>query len=350
MLAAREGYRSVELLKRYTTLGMSTDQGKTSNINGHAIMAALTERAIPEVGTTTSRPPYSPVAIGAFAGHHRGKDFRPTRLTAGHGWARERGATFVEAGQWLRAQWFAAPGETQWQQTVSREVKAVRSGVGVCDVSTLGKIDIQGPDSAAFLDRLYINMFSTLPIARGALRADAARGRPGPRRRHHGAARRRALRHVDHHRERREGDAAPGARPAGALAGAGCADRLGHRAVVPICHRRSPLTSTAGAPARRCAGPLQRRISLSRLRAIHVARGPGAAVPHFLLRRDGLRARRSGALRRCRHTRHHRGGRPSSASLPTAPRRSESCASRRVTSPATSSTARRPPPTWGWAA
>jgi heterotetrameric sarcosine oxidase alpha subunit len=166
VLAAREGYRSVELLKRYTTLGMSTDQGKTSNINGHAIMAALTERAIPEVGTTTSRPPYSPVAIGAFAGHHRGKDFRPTRLTAGHGWARERGATFVEVGQWLRAQWFAAPGETQWQQTVSREVKAVRSGVGVCDVSTLGKIDIQGADSAAFLDRLYINMFSTLPIAR----------------------------------------------------------------------------------------------------------------------------------------------------------------------------------------
>ncbi len=166
VLAAREGYRSVELLKRYTTLGMSTDQGKTSNINGHAIMAALTERAVPEVGTTTSRPPYSPVAIGAFAGHHRGKDFRPTRLTAGHGWARERGATFVEVGQWLRAQWFAAPGETQWQQTVSREVKAVRSGVGVCDVSTLGKIDIQGRDSAAFLDRLYINMFSTLPIAR----------------------------------------------------------------------------------------------------------------------------------------------------------------------------------------
>jgi heterotetrameric sarcosine oxidase alpha subunit len=166
VLAAREGYRSVELLKRYTTLGMSTDQGKTSNINGHAIMAALTERAIPEVGTTTSRPPYSPVAIGAFAGHHRGKDFRPTRLTAGHGWARERGATFVEVGQWLRAQWFAAPGETHWQQTVSREVQAVRSGVGVCDVSTLGKIDIQGRDSAVFLDRLYINMFSTLPIAR----------------------------------------------------------------------------------------------------------------------------------------------------------------------------------------
>ncbi len=165
-LAAREGFRSVELLKRYTTLGMATDQGRTSNLNGHAIMAALTERAIPEVGTTTSRPPYTPVAIGAFAGHHRGRHFKPTRLTAGHDWARERSDAFVEAGQWLRAQWFAAPGESDWLQTVSREVKAVRSGVGVCDVSTLGKIDIQGADAAAFLDRVYVNLFSTLAAGR----------------------------------------------------------------------------------------------------------------------------------------------------------------------------------------
>ena len=165
-LAAREGFRSVELLKRYTTLGMATDQGRTSNLNGHAIMAALTERAIPDVGTTTSRPPYTPVAIGAFAGHHRGKHFKPTRLTAGHGWAREHSDAFVEAGQWLRAQWFAAPGESDWLQTVSREVKAVRSGVGVCDVSTLGKIDIQGADSAALLDRVYINLFSTLAVGK----------------------------------------------------------------------------------------------------------------------------------------------------------------------------------------
>jgi sarcosine oxidase subunit alpha len=165
-LAAREGFRSVELLKRYTTLGMATDQGRTSNLNGHAIMAALTERAIPDVGTTTSRPPYTPVAIGAFAGPHRGKHFKPTRLTAGHEWARERSDAFVEAGQWLRAQWFAAPGESNWLQTVTREVKAVRSGVGVCDVSTLGKIDIQGSDSAAFLDRVYINLFSTLAVGR----------------------------------------------------------------------------------------------------------------------------------------------------------------------------------------
>jgi heterotetrameric sarcosine oxidase alpha subunit len=165
-LAAREGFRAVELLKRYTTLGMATDQGKTSSVNGQAIMAALTERAIAELGTTTSRPPYTPVALAAFAGIHRGKDFKPTRLTAAHAWAQERGATFVEAGDWLRAQWFAAPGETDWLQIVSREVKAVRSSVGVCDVSTLGKIDIQGRDAGAFLDRLYINLFSTLPMGK----------------------------------------------------------------------------------------------------------------------------------------------------------------------------------------
>jgi sarcosine oxidase subunit alpha len=165
-LAAHEGYRSVELLKRYTTLGMATDQGKTSNINGHAIMAALTGRAIPDVGTTVSRPPYTPVAIGAFAGHHRGRDFRPVRRTASHDWAAARGAVFVEAGQWLRAQWFPLPGESDWLTSVTREVNGVRTGVGVCDVSTLGKIDVQGADAAAFLDRVYCNMMSTLAVGK----------------------------------------------------------------------------------------------------------------------------------------------------------------------------------------
>ncbi len=165
-LAAREGFSSVEHLKRYTTLGMATDQGKTANVNGLAILAALTARAIPETGSTLARPPYTPVALGALAGHHRGKEFRPTRRTAGHQRAAERGATFVEAGAWLRAQWFAAPGEADWLATVSREVKAVRAGVGVCDVSTLGKIDIQGPDAGAFLDRVYTNTFSTLPVGK----------------------------------------------------------------------------------------------------------------------------------------------------------------------------------------
>jgi heterotetrameric sarcosine oxidase alpha subunit len=165
-IAEREGFRSVEHLKRYTTLGMATDQGKTANVNGLAIMAALTGKSIPETGTTTFRPPYTPVAIGAFAGHHREKHFRPTRLTSSHAWAAEQGAIFVETGQWLRAQWFPKPGETDWLTSVNREVTAVRGGVGVCDVSTLGKIDIQGADAGTLLDRVYINGFSALPVGK----------------------------------------------------------------------------------------------------------------------------------------------------------------------------------------
>jgi sarcosine oxidase subunit alpha len=165
-LAAREGFRSVEHLKRYTTLGMGTDQGKTSSVNGQALMAALTQREIGAIGTTVFRPPYTPVAIGALAGAHRGREFRPTRLPASHGWAEKLGATFVTVGPWLRAQWFPSEDDSNWSDTVAREVRAVRSGVGVCDVSTLGKIDVQGSDSAAFLDRVYINMFSTLSVGK----------------------------------------------------------------------------------------------------------------------------------------------------------------------------------------
>jgi len=165
-LAAREGFVSVEHLKRYTTLGMATDQGKTSQVNGQALLASATGRSMAEAGTILSRPPYLPVAIGALAGHHRDEHFRPERHTASHRWAVEQGATFVDAGQWKRAQWFARPGETDWMQTVVREVTATRTGVGICDVSTLGKIDVQGPDAGALLDRLYINTVSTLPVGK----------------------------------------------------------------------------------------------------------------------------------------------------------------------------------------
>ena len=165
-LAAREGFHSVEHLKRYTTLGMATDQGKMSNVNGLAIMAVLTGETIPATGTTSYRPPHSPVAIGTFAGHHRGGEFRPVRLTPSHHWAQEQNAVFVETGAWLRAQFFPRPGEASWFDTVRREVQTVRSGVGFCDVSTLGKIDVHGPDAGIFLDRLYINTFSNLPIGR----------------------------------------------------------------------------------------------------------------------------------------------------------------------------------------
>jgi heterotetrameric sarcosine oxidase alpha subunit len=164
-LAAREGFRSVEHLKRYTTLGMATDQGRTANVAGLAMMAALTGRSIPETGTTTYRPPYTPVAIAAFAGHHRGKAYRPTRRTPSHAWAEQQGAVFVETGPWLRAQYFPHAGEKEFE-TISREVRAVRAGVGFCDVSTLGKIELHGPDVGAFLDRLYVNTFSTLPVGR----------------------------------------------------------------------------------------------------------------------------------------------------------------------------------------
>jgi sarcosine oxidase subunit alpha len=166
VLAEREGFRSVEHLKRYTTLGMATDQGKTANVNGLAIMAGITDRSIPITGTTVFRPPYTPVAIGAFAGHHRGKEFRPFRLTPSHAWAEEQNAVFVETGLWLRAQYFPRTGERDWLETVNREVRTVRSAVGFCDVSTLGKIDVQGPDAAIFLDRLYINGWSTLSIGK----------------------------------------------------------------------------------------------------------------------------------------------------------------------------------------
>ena len=161
-LAHREGFRSVEHLKRYTTLGMATDQGKLANVNGLALMAELTGLGIAETGTTMFRPPYTPVAIGALAGHHRGRDFRPTRLTPAHDWAIRRRAEMVEAGAWLRASYFPAPGEDGWQQSTDREVLAVRGGAGVCDVSTLGKIELTGPDVGVLLDRLYINTFSTL--------------------------------------------------------------------------------------------------------------------------------------------------------------------------------------------
>ena len=165
-LSHQEGYRSVEHLKRYTTLGMATDQGKTSNMGGLAIMAELAGKAIPEVGTTIFRPPYTPTAIGVFGGRHRGKEFHPTRLTPSHTWAEEQGAVFVEVGNWLRAQWFPRMGETTWRESVDREVLATRNSVGVCDVTTLGKIDVQGTDAAAFLNKVYCNGFAKLPVGR----------------------------------------------------------------------------------------------------------------------------------------------------------------------------------------
>jgi methylglutamate dehydrogenase subunit C len=165
-LAQLEGFETVEHLKRYTTLGMATDQGKTSSVTGLAIMAEITGRSITETGTTVYRPPHVPVAIGALAGHHRDENFHSTRLTPSHHWAKKQGAVFVDTGLWKRAQWYPNPGEKDWLESVTREVRAVRSGVGFCDVSTLGKIDVHGPDAGAFLDRVYTNTFSTLAVGK----------------------------------------------------------------------------------------------------------------------------------------------------------------------------------------
>ena len=165
-LAQQENFTSVEHMKRYTTLGMATDQGKTGNVIGLAIMADLTGRSIPETGTTIYRPPYTPVALGALAGRSRGREFKPFRLTPSHHWATQQGATFVEVGNWLRTQWVPKAGETEWRQSVDREVLATRKSVGICDVTTLGKIDIQGTDAGAFLDRVYANTFSTLAVGK----------------------------------------------------------------------------------------------------------------------------------------------------------------------------------------
>ena len=165
-LANREGFRSVELLKRYTTMGMATDQGKTSNISGLAILAEEAGKTIPEVGTTIFRPPYTPVPMGALGGRARGRDFRPYRLTPSHKWAEANGATFVEVGNWLRAQWYARPGEKGWRDSVDREVEMTRGSVGICDVTTLGKIDVQGKDAAAFLNKVYANGFAKLDVGK----------------------------------------------------------------------------------------------------------------------------------------------------------------------------------------
>ena len=165
-LAHQENFRSVEHLKRYTTLGMATDQGKTSNLGGLAVMAELTGQTIAETGTTIFRPPYTPVALGVLAGRARGKEFRPVRKTPSHKWAEEQGAVFVEVGMWLRAQWFPKPGETHWRESVDREVLATRRSVGICDVTTLGKIDVQGSDAALFLNRIYANGFAKLAVGK----------------------------------------------------------------------------------------------------------------------------------------------------------------------------------------
>ena len=164
-LAAREGYTSVEHLKRYTTLGMGTDQGKTSNVIGLALLAQAIDKRIADVGTTTFRPPYEPITLGAVAGDEQGPHLAPTRRTAMHAWHAAQGARFVTAGLWLRPHSYPRSGESE-DDAANREARNVRTNVGVVDVSTLGKIELAGRDVATFLDRVYANTFSTLAVKR----------------------------------------------------------------------------------------------------------------------------------------------------------------------------------------
>jgi sarcosine oxidase, subunit alpha len=164
-LATREGFHSIEHIKRYTTTGMATDQGKISNLNALGIVSSEMGKSIPEVGLTTFRMPFTPVTFGAFAGLSRGELFDPVRTTPIHDWARERGAVFEDVGLWKRARFFPQPSETM-HAAVARECRAVRQACGMFDASTLGKIEVVGKDAATFLDRLYVNSWTTLAVGR----------------------------------------------------------------------------------------------------------------------------------------------------------------------------------------
>ncbi len=164
-LAVQEGFQSIEHVKRYTTTGMATDQGKTSNINALGLVAGALELTPTEVGTTTFRPPYTPTTFGAFAGQSRGAIFDPERITPSHDWAVAQGAAFEDVGLWKRA-WYFPQGNEKMHDAVLRECKAVRDSVGIFDATTLGKIEVVGPDAAEFLNRIYTNSWLKLKPGR----------------------------------------------------------------------------------------------------------------------------------------------------------------------------------------
>jgi sarcosine oxidase subunit alpha len=164
-LALREGFRSIEHVKRYTTTGMATDQGKTSNLNALGIVARGLERNLPEVGLTTFRMPYTPVTFGSFAGVARGELFDPTRRTPMHGWAAGHGAVFEDVGLWKRARYYPQANEDM-HAAVARECRAVRERCGLFDASTLGKIEVVGKDAVTFMNRLYVNAWDKLSPGR----------------------------------------------------------------------------------------------------------------------------------------------------------------------------------------
>jgi sarcosine oxidase subunit alpha len=164
-LAAREGYESVEHTKRYTTLGMATDQGKLSNINGLAVLSDALGQPIPATGTTTFRPPYTPISFGAISAEARGEIFQPLRRTSMHAWHEAHGVAWEPVGLWRRPYTYPRTGESH-RTAVNREITNTRTNVGLLDASTLGKIVVKGPDAGRFLDMMYTNMMSTLPVGK----------------------------------------------------------------------------------------------------------------------------------------------------------------------------------------
>ena len=192
-LAVREGFRSIEHIKRYTTNGMATDQGKTSNLNGLQLASDALGLPVTQIGLTTFRPPYTPQTFGALLGHHKGELFQPLRKTVIDPWAEARGAVYEPVAQWRRARYFPKAGEDM-HAAVARECLAVRNGVGIFDASTLGKIEVVGPDAAEFLNRMYTNPWKALEPGRcryglllgedGFIRDDGVSARLAPDRFH----------------------------------------------------------------------------------------------------------------------------------------------------------------------
>jgi sarcosine oxidase subunit alpha len=192
-LAVREGFRSIEHIKRYTTNGMATDQGKTSNLNGLQIASTALGKPVTDIGLTTFRPPYTPQTFGALAGHAKGELFQPLRKSPIDGWAEDNGAVFELVAQWRRARWFQQ-GRESMEAAVARECRAVRNNVGMFDASTLGKIEVVGPDAAEFLNRMYTNPWKGLEPGRcryglllgedGFIRDDGVSARMAPDRFH----------------------------------------------------------------------------------------------------------------------------------------------------------------------
>ena len=337
-LAAREGFRIPEHLKRYTTLGMATDQGKTGNPNGAAVLANVTGRYLGAVGTTTFRPPFTPVAISAFAGHHRGEDFRPARLAPSHALGRGAGRG-VRRDRAVVARALLSEGRRGTpQDAVNREVANVRNQVGVCDVSTLGKIDVQGRDAGTFLDRVYANTFSTLPVGKaryglmlredGFVLDDGTTARLAEDHYFMTTTTANAVKVMQHLEFCQQCSLARARRAAG----------LGHRAMGAISPwpARAPATCCRPWSIRPTISPT-RRFPISPARDVTVCGGmPARLLSPVLLRRARLRDRRAGAVRRQPGAADHGGRRARSASRPTAPRRSACCASRRAIPPAAS--------------